>query len=48
MWRRSHDQFTAEKSGTDLNDYRGRLVHFIDQHSVVDTANTKSLAITQS
>lgn len=48
MWRRSHDVFTHEKFGTDINDRRRRLVHFIDRYALVDEGGETSLAITES
>jgi hypothetical protein len=48
MWRRSHDAYTSEKFGTDPDDHRRRLVHFIDDYDIVNNGGQRHLAITQS
>jgi hypothetical protein len=48
MWRRSHDDYTAKKFGSDPNDKRRRLVHFIDKYDIVDAIGGKALGIIHS
>lgn len=48
MWRRSHDDYTAEKFGSDPSDRRRRLVHFIDNYDIIDSEKGKALGITHS